>query len=218
MVLVGATAGCGCGSGAAGQGSRVPEGSRAADAASEGDAAPAVEEDAPATPTPTAEEDDADRAAVAATGFSEADLARAVSIEPSPSPSPLSPDPAPFTVRQEVIDQARLQSDRPLSAEALHRLIRGNQFTFRALACDRAADSGDPRLVPVLIDALADESMHVGARYLADSGLWTTRERCYRALRRLTDESFGFRWDDPPDQRREAIDRWRSWYLESRAR
>jgi len=159
--------------------------------------------------------DELDRAAIDATGLSELELARLVHLEPNPATTSLSSEPAPFTVRQQVVDQARLWSNRPLSFEALHRLIRGNQLSFRADACDRAALSGDARLIPILIDALSDESMHEGAEYAGNSGLWTTRRRCHLALLQLTGESFGYHWNDPPATRELAIARWRTWFSSS---
>ncbi len=135
-----------------------------------------------------------------------------VKLQANPSPDSLAPDPPPFSTEIEVADYAALVGGKALTVDALHRLIRGNQFTFRALACDRAGELGDRALLPVLIDALSDESAHVGARHAAGSGKWTTRMRCHRALRSIANENFGYRWKDSRAEREQAIERWRRWY------
>lgn len=165
-----------------------------------------------ASEPPDNDEQSLDDRAIAEAQLSEAQLEQTVQLQPNPAVEALSADPAPFTIRQQIVDQRRLVDARPLADAALHRLIRGNQYTFRALACDRAGEQRAWDLIGVLIDALSDESMHVGANYGGNSGDWTTRRRCQRALQRITSLDHGFAWNGTREQRALAIGRWVAWF------
>ena len=95
--------------------------------------------------------------------------------------------------------------------ELLCQALVGPQTTLRAYAATLLGDSADKRAIPFLIDALSDESVHVGANYV-DPGDATTRHRAQKALKKLTGQDFGFVWSDRMDQRETAIQRWLAWY------
>lgn len=68
----------------------------------------------------------------------------------------------------------------------------------RARGCKRAGGSGDPALVPLLVDRLEDRDQ--GVRFYAA-----------QALRELTGKDFHYRESDPPQARAEAVRRWREY-------
>jgi hypothetical protein len=105
----------------------------------------------------------------------------------------------------------RIDKKENIQFELLCRALVGPQFTLRAYAATLLGDSGDKRAIPFLIDALSDESVHDGALYL-DAGDATTRHRANRALKKLTEQDFGFVWSDPKEKRNEAISKWIAWY------
>ena len=65
-------------------------------------------------------------------------------------------------------------------------------------ALGRAASSGDLSSVPRCVENLSSDDAAVR---MAAAG----------ALRRLTGETLGYRFDAPAKERAEAIDRWRAW-------
>ena len=69
------------------------------------------------------------------------------------------------------------------------------------------ASHGDLSDVPYLVDALSDESQHVGASY-PYAGMSTTRYWANVALICITKQDLGYRWDDPIESRKAAIRRW----------
>lgn len=73
----------------------------------------------------------------------------------------------------------------------------------RAQAAVTIADRGDDSLVPALVDRLDDEDAAV-------------RFYVTLALERLTSTRLGYNYAAPPEQRRQAIERWRA-YVEQRA-
>ena len=93
----------------------------------------------------------------------------------------------------------------------LYQALNGPQTTLRAYAARELGKYGDMTSVPYLIDALSDESFHVGALYLK-AGMETTRYWANESLKSLTGEDFGFVWNDPVEKRNAAIARWREWY------
>lgn len=105
----------------------------------------------------------------------------------------------------------RISRQEVIAFELLCQALVGPQTTLRAHAATLLGDTGDKRAIPFLIDALSDESMHVGANYL-DPGDATTRHRANKALRKLTGQDFGFVWNDPKDDRDAAIQRWIAWH------
>lgn len=105
----------------------------------------------------------------------------------------------------------RINRREKIEFETLCQALVGSHFTLRAEAATLLGDSGDMRAIPFLIDALADNTEHVGANY-ADPGDATTRHRANKALIKLTKLDFGFVWNDQWLKRREAIQRWSAWY------
>jgi HEAT repeat protein len=105
----------------------------------------------------------------------------------------------------------RIERQEKIEFDLLCQALIGPQTTLRAYAATLLADSEDKRAIPFLIDALSDESMHVGADYV-DPGDATTRYRANKALKKLTGEDFGFVWSDPKDKRDAAIQKWIAWY------
>lgn len=105
----------------------------------------------------------------------------------------------------------RIDRNEKIDVDLLCQALIGPQTTLRAYAATLLGDSGDRRAIPFLIDALSDESVHVGATYL-DPGDATTRHRAHKALKKLTGQDFDFVWSDPEDQRSEAIRKWIAWF------
>ena len=95
----------------------------------------------------------------------------------------------------------------------VHRAMTGGHLTLRAYAATYLGKYGTVESVPFLIDALSDESAHVGASY-KDSGMATTRHRAHLALKNLVGEDFGFVWNAPIEERETAINEWREWLNE----
>jgi len=95
----------------------------------------------------------------------------------------------------------------------VHEALRGDQLTNRAYAATYMGKYGTYKSVPLLINALSDESVHVGAHY-ADAGMATTRHRAYLALKELTGEDFGFVWNAPIEERAAVIAQYKDWLAE----
>jgi len=53
--------------------------------------------------------------------------------------------------------------------------------------------------------------MHVGANY-PEAGMATTRYWANESLKKLTEQDFGFIWNDPKEKRNQAIQQWINWY------
>jgi len=105
----------------------------------------------------------------------------------------------------------RVNRQEMIEFELLCQALVGPQTTLRAYAATLLGDTGDKRAIPFLIDALSDESMHVGANYV-DPGDATTRHRAKKALKQVTGQDFGFVWSDPKEKRDAAIKKWIAWY------
>jgi hypothetical protein len=71
----------------------------------------------------------------------------------------------------------------------------------RATAIRMAMETRNSRAVPFLIDRLSDTEPQV--RMFAGS-----------ALKTMTDQDFGWKPYEPPDQRRDAIRKWRHWWAD----
>lgn len=95
----------------------------------------------------------------------------------------------------------------------VHRAMTGDYLTFRAYAATYLGKYGVVESVPFLIDALSDESAHVGANY-KDAGMATTRHSAHLALKELVGEDFGFVWNAPIAERETAINKWKEWLNE----
>jgi hypothetical protein len=110
----------------------------------------------------------------------------------------------------------RIDRKEKVEFELLCQALLGNQTTLRAYAATLLGESGDHRAIPFLIDALSDQSMHVGAHY-SDAGDLTTRHRANKSLLKLTKQDFGFVWNDPKENRQTAIQKWVDWYRKTMA-
>ena len=122
----------------------------------------------------------------------------------------VAPEIEPLTQELVPVLFERIDKNETIDVDLLCRALIGPQTTLRAYAATLLGDSGDTRAIPFLLDALSDESQHVGATYL-DPGDATTRDRANKALKKLTGQDFGFVWSDPKDRRSEAIRRWSGW-------
>lgn len=91
----------------------------------------------------------------------------------------------------------------------IRRGLISGQTALRADCARYLAWHGDLSDLPYLIDALSDESVHVGARHLY-VGMMTTRYWANVALISITKQDLGFRWDDQIERRKEAITRWKN--------
>ncbi|PCJ99488.1 MAG: hypothetical protein COA45_05480 [Zetaproteobacteria bacterium] len=94
-----------------------------------------------------------------------------------------------------------------------HRAMIGDHLTLRAYAATYLGKYGVVESVPFLIDALSDQSVHVGANY-KNTGMATTRYRANLALKELVGEDFGFVWNASLDQQNIAINQWKEWLNE----
>ena len=84
---------------------------------------------------------------------------------------------------------------RPLSvAEGLQSELPPE----RVAACIRAAEQHDTSVVPLLVERLEDSAADV--RFFA-----------ILALKRVTGQTLGYNYHDRPEERLEAVCRWRRW-------
>ena len=84
------------------------------------------------------------------------------------------------------------------SGEELYRKLQDKDPSVRIAAAVRAAELKDEKAVPHLVERLSDGEDDV--RFFA-----------YIALRKITGQTMGYRYYDPPQPRAEAIRRWREW-------
>jgi len=103
------------------------------------------------------------------------------------------------------------QSKEKVPIKLLHQGLFADQTYIRARSAALLGDKGNVTSVPYLIDALSDQSMHVGVLYL-EAGMETTRYWANASLKKLTKKDFGFVWDDPEDRRNQSIQQWINWY------
>ena len=120
-------------------------------------------------------------------------------------------EPLPQERIQEMFD--RIGRNEKIELTLVYQALIGPQTALRADAARYLGTHGDETSTPHLINALGDDSMHVGARY-PEAGMATTRYWANDSLKKLTGNDFGFVWNDPKEKREEAIGRWRAWYLE----
>ena len=116
--------------------------------------------------------------------------------------------PLPYEKVSEMFE--RFRADDNIDLGMVYQALVGPQTALRAEAATYLGTHGDETSIPHLIDALSDQSMHVGG--FISGGPATTRYRANESLKKLTGRDFGFVWDDPIDKRSEAIIRWREWY------
>lgn len=105
----------------------------------------------------------------------------------------------------------KIESKEKIPVKTLHQALKSSQLTLRAYAARELGNQGDETSIPYLIDALSDDSAHVGAKYI-HPGMTTTRYWANESLKKLTGEDFGFIWNDPKQKRIHAIFRWQEWY------
>lgn len=118
-------------------------------------------------------------------------------------------EPLPDERVQEMFD--RIRKNEKIELTLVYQALIGPQTALRADAARYLGDHGDETSIPHLINALGDESMHVGANY-PQAGMATTRYWTNESLKKLTGKDFGFMWNDPKEKREGAIARWRAWY------
>ena len=104
------------------------------------------------------------------------------------------------------------RTKQKLPVKLLCRGLAAGQMTVRARSAMLLGDQGHRSSVPYLIDTLSDQSRHDGANY-PEAGMATTRYWANESLKKLTQQDFGFAWNDPEEDRNKAIARWRTWYL-----
>lgn len=100
---------------------------------------------------------------------------------------------------------------KQVDRDTLYRALISDQTYLRACAARLLGEVGDATSVPHLIDALSDQSVHVGADY-PDAGMATTRYWANESLKKLTKQDFGFVWNAPGVERQAAIKRWQVWF------
>ena len=103
------------------------------------------------------------------------------------------------------------QAKEKVPIKLLHQGLFAGQTYVRAQSASLLGDYGNYTSVPYLIDALSDQSMHVGVNYI-EAGMATTRYRANESLKKLTKKDFGFIWNDPEEKRNESIQKWIEWY------
>lgn len=104
----------------------------------------------------------------------------------------------------------RLQDNQKVDQKWLYAALTGPQMTLRAYAATALGKAGDQGAISYLIQALSDQSAHVGAKYV-EPGMATTRYRANQSLKALTGKDFGFVWNAPESERKLAIQKWIAW-------
>lgn len=127
--------------------------------------------------------------------------------------TPLGPPIEPLPHELVSVLFEKINKNKKIEINLLHQALNGPQTALRADAARILGDEGNETSIPYLIDALSDNSVHVGADYI-EPGMATTRYWANESLKKLTGEDFGFIWNDSEDKRVEAIKRWREWYLD----
>jgi len=100
-----------------------------------------------------------------------------------------------------------------LLAKVHEALTSANNRMIRAMAATYLGRYGTYESVPLLINALSDESTYIDMNS-KNRGLGTTRHRAYLALKELTGEDFGFQWNSPIEERNVAIKKYKAWLKE----
>ena len=93
-------------------------------------------------------------------------------------------------------------------APTVRRGLLGSQLTYRAESAKWFIEHGIIEDVPYLIDALSDESMHVGANYPL-AGMATTRYWANVALIVICKTSYDYQWDSSTEKREYSISLWK---------
>lgn len=90
----------------------------------------------------------------------------------------------------------------------IRRGLISDQTYDRARCAQSFIKHGSIDDVPFLIDALSDESMHVGANYPL-AGMATTRYWANVALIVICKTSYDYQWDSPLKDRKYSISLWK---------
>lgn len=90
----------------------------------------------------------------------------------------------------------------------IRRGLISDQTYDRARCAQCLIKYGGVEDIPFLIDALSDESSHVGANYPV-AGMETTRYWANVALIVICRTSYDYRWDAPAEKREYAISLWK---------
>ena len=85
-----------------------------------------------------------------------------------------------------------------LGYRTFERDIQSSDPGDRIRAIIYAANAGDRRTVPLIVDRLEDEDE-------------TVRMSAVEALKQITGRDYGYRSFDPPYVRAQAVERWRNW-------
>ena len=107
----------------------------------------------------------------------------------------------------DLLPALHAKEDFRTHAPTIRRGLVGSQLTYRAHSAQWFIEHGTVEDVPYLIDALSDESMHVGANYPV-AGMATTRYWVNVALIVICKTSYDYRWDDSAEKREYAISLW----------
>lgn len=98
--------------------------------------------------------------------------------------------------------------ERRIEKSIVRRGLISGHTSLRADCAEYLAWHGTLADIPYLIDALSDDSIHVGGRGLY-AGMQTTRYWANVALIAISKVDHGFRWDAPEGERQQAIERWK---------
>jgi hypothetical protein len=104
--------------------------------------------------------------------------------------------------------------DDRISMEMLHRALICNQTFATARAAEILGRQKSKSSIPFLIDALSNDTSYVGGGYacFGKPGQNTTRYWANESLKAITGKDFKFIWDADETSRKEAIERWATWY------
>lgn len=124
----------------------------------------------------------------------------------------------PIAPKVEAIDSDALvpalsaQGDFRSHAATIRRGLVSSQMTDRARCAQWFIEHGTIEDVPYLIDALSDESAHVGAEYPL-AGMATTRYWANVALIVICKTSYDYQWDAPKEKREYSISLWQQHWV-----
>ena len=122
--------------------------------------------------------------------------------------APELPELAPHEISRWI---GRIHPETRIEKSIVRRGLISGQTRLRADCAQYLAWHGTHSDVPYLIDALSDESIHVGGRPL-QAGMQTTRYWANVALICISRLDLGYRWDASLDERQLAIERWKNYW------
>lgn len=109
---------------------------------------------------------------------------------------------------EKLLTALHAKEDFRSHAETIRRGLVGTQMTYKAESAQWFIKHGTIEDVPYLIDALSDESMHVGANYPL-AGMSTTRYWANVALIVICKVSYDYQWDSSEEKREYSISLWK---------